>query len=192
MRDPQPRPKGTALGDNETRFHMLLDTLPFIAWVSGLDGRAQYFNQRFVDYHGFHPGPERPAGLELFYPDDRSRLQTTRRAALQTTTGYILEARLLRHDGVYRWHRIHNKPLMCAGQLQGWLGTAVDIHDVVLANELLEQRVSERTAEVETVNQRLTAEIQQRRQIEEGLRVSEAGYRMLYNRTPMALHSVNA
>jgi PAS domain S-box-containing protein len=63
---------------------------------------------------------------------------------------------------------------------------------MVHANEVLEQRVRERTAELETLNRHLTAEIQQRRQIEEGLRASETRYRRLYNRTPMALHSTNA
>jgi PAS domain S-box-containing protein len=179
------------LRDNETRFHLLLDTLPFIAFVIAPGGRAQYYNQPFVDYHGFRPGADKAARTNLLHPDDQSRLVTARRAAAASTSDYIVEARLLRHDGAYRWHRIHNKPLIRAGQLEGWLGTAIDIHDVVHTNEVLEHRVSERTLELATVNQRLTVEILQRRHTEEGLRASEARYRLLYNRTPMALHSVN-
>jgi PAS domain S-box-containing protein len=192
MPDSVPQPEGDSPGDNETRFHLLLDTLPFLAWMIAPGGRAQYYNRCFVDYHGFRPAPDKAARTALLHPDDQSRLATTRQEAAATTTEYIVEARLRRHDGAYRWHRIHNKPTMHDGHLQGWLGTAVDIHDNVLANALLEQRVNERTAEREAVNQHLTAEIQQRRQIEDGLRASEARYRMLYNRTPMALHSVDA
>jgi PAS domain S-box-containing protein len=178
--------------DDETRFHLLLDTLPFVAFVIAPDGRAEHYNQHFVDYHGFRPGPEQADRTGLHHPEDQPRLIAARRSAAATISEYIVEARLLRHDGAYRWHRIHNKPLIRAGgQVEGWLGTAVDIHDVVHANEVLEQRVRERTAELETANQRLIAEIQQRRQIEEGLRANEARYRMLYNRTPMALHSVD-
>ncbi|MEA2767707.1 MAG: hypothetical protein QOD93_669, partial [Acetobacteraceae bacterium] len=52
--------------------------------------------------------------------------------------------------------------------------------------------MSERTTELEIANRRLTAEIEQRQRTEEGLRASEARYRLLYNRTPMALQSVDA
>src|SRR5580704_7182201 len=177
--------------DNETRFHLLLDTLPFVAFVIAPGGRARYYNQRFIDYHGFRPGSDKTARTDLLHPDDRSQLVTARRSAAATTSEYIVQARLLRHDGAYRWNRIHNKPLVRNGRLEAWLGTAVDIHDVLHANEILEQRVSERTAELEAVNRHLTDEIIQRRQIEEDLRASEARYRLLYNRTPMALHSVD-
>jgi PAS domain S-box-containing protein len=63
---------------------------------------------------------------------------------------------------------------------------------VIHTKEVLEQRVSERTTELEIANRRLTAEIEQRQRTEEGLRASEARYRLLYNRTPMALQSVDA
>jgi PAS domain S-box-containing protein len=179
------------LGDNETRFHLLLDTLPFIAFVIAPGGRAKYYNQAFVDYHGFDPGDDIVARTSLLHPDDQVRLVSSRQQAAASCTGYVVEARLRRHDGIYRWHRIHNKPLIRDGELISWLGTAVDIHDVLNANELLERRVRERTPELEALNQHLAAEIQQRKRTEEGLRASEARYRLLYNRTPMALHSTN-
>jgi PAS domain S-box-containing protein len=191
MNDQVVGPEGGGLRDSETRFHLLLDTLPFIAFVIAPGGRAEYYNQRFVDYHGFRPGPDTASRNGLLHPDDRSLLVDARQGGAATVSEYIVEARLLRHDGVYRWHRIHNKPLIRGGNLAGWLGTAVDVHDVVRANEILEQRVGDRTAELETVNRHLTAEIQQRLQVEDGLRASEARYRLLYNRTPMALQSVN-
>jgi PAS domain S-box-containing protein len=178
--------------NSEARFHLLLDTLPFIAFVIAPDGRAEHYNQCFADYHGLLAGAEKASRTELLHPDDRAKLVAARRAGAAAGTEYIVEARLQRHDGAYRWHRIHNQPLIRAGALAGWLGTADDIHDVVHANELLEHCVSDRTAKLETVNQHLTAEILQRQRTEEGLRVSEARYRLLYNRTPMALHSVNA
>jgi PAS domain S-box-containing protein len=192
MNEPEFASIDDGLPISETRFHLLLDTLPFIAFVIAPGGRAEHYNQRFVQYHGFVPGTKTGSRTELLHPDDRPRLEGARTAGAAARTEYIVEARLRRHDGVYRWHRIHNKPLIRAGEIGGWLGTAVDIHDVVHANEVLERSVSERTAELRTVNQRLSAEIRQRQQTEEGLRASEARYRFLYNRTPMALQSVNA
>ena len=180
------------LQDNETRFHLLLDTLPFIAFIIAPGGHREYYNKAFVDYHGFRPGAEKAARTALLHPDDRSRLVAAREAGAAAGREYIVEARLLRHDGAYRWHRIHNKPLIRNGRLQSWLGSAVDIHDVVHAKDVLEQRVSERTVDLEAANRALNAEILQHRATEAGLRASEARYRLLYNRTPMALQSVNA
>ena len=177
--------------DNEARFHLLLDTIPFIAFVIAPGGRAQHYNDRFVEYHGYRPGSDKDSRTRLLHPDDRSGLMQARLSAVAAGVEYIVEARLLRHDGVYRWHRIHNKPLLRDRKVIGWLGTAVDIHDVIHAREILERRVGERTVELETVNRRLKAEIRQRQQTEEGLRASEARYRLMYDRTPMALHSVN-
>jgi PAS domain S-box-containing protein len=192
MTDQELAPTEEKLRQNETRFHLLLDTLPFIAFAIAPGGRARHYNRRFIEYHGFVPGDDKAARTALLHPEDQLRLVEQRRSGAASRNEYIVEGRLRRHDGAYRWHRIHNKPLIDVGDLVGWLGSAVDIHDVVLANEALEHRVAARTAELETLNRQLTAEIAQRRQTEEGLRVSEARYRLLYHRTPMALQSVDA
>jgi PAS domain S-box-containing protein len=178
--------------DGQTRFQLLLETLPHIAFVLQPGGQAEYYNQNFIRYLGFIPGPDRTARDALIHPDDRGRVEAARIAAASASTEYIVEIRLPRHDGAYRWHRIHNKPLIRDGRVILWIGTAVDIHDIHQANEALEQRVRQRTADLEVANQRLTAEIQQRRHTEDVLRDSELRYRMMYNRTPMALQSVDA
>jgi PAS domain S-box-containing protein len=178
--------------DNASPLHLLLNTLPFIAFMIAPGGRAEHYNQTFIDYHGFVPGDDTASRAMLLHPDDQSLLVSTRQSAAASQGEYVVEARLRRHDGVYRWHRIHNKPLIRAGDLIGWVGSAVDIHDMVHANEILELRVAERMVELETVNRQLTDEVLQRQRSEEGLRASEQRYRLLYNRTPMALQSVDA
>jgi PAS domain S-box-containing protein len=192
MNDPGHGPIDEGIPENERQLYLLLDTLPFIAFVIAPGGQAKHYNQKFIEYHGFTPNDDKADRTALLHPDDQALLASTRLSSAKSRTEYIVEARLRRHDGVYRWHRIHNKPLIRTGDLIGWLGSAVDIHDVVHANEILELRVGERMVELEAVNRRLTAEILQRQRTEEGLRTSEARYRGLYNRTPMALQSVDA
>jgi PAS domain S-box-containing protein len=51
-------------------------------------------------------------------------------------------------------------------------------------NESLEQRVTERTAELVRVNKELETEIAERRQMEETLRISESKYRLLHDNLP--------
>ena len=71
-----------------------------------------------------------------------------------------------RHDGVYRWHRIRNRPIRVEGEIVFWLGTAVDVDDMREANAVLERRVAERTAELEAANRRLAAQIDEREKAE--------------------------
>lgn len=192
MSDPIPAPPGQPLLEKNGPFQLLLETLPHMAFVIWPEGQAAYYNRIFIDYLGFLPGPDIASRTALHHPDDQPVLERARAAGVAASTDYVVEARVRRRDGVWRWHRIHNKPLLREGRPIAWLGTAVDIHDFREANETLERRVREHTAELEIANQQLTAEIQQRQEAEKVLRDSEARYRTLYNRTPMALHSVDA
>src|SRR5207244_13614107 len=86
---------------------------------------------------------------------------------------YPVEVRLRRHDGVYRWHRVHNRPIRFNRRIEFWLGTAVDIEDLREANALLERRVAERTAELEAANRHLAAQIDEREKAEAQLRQAQ-------------------
>ena len=190
--DPTSEPSGQAFLEENGLFQLLLETLPHMAFVIWPGGQAAYYNQVFLNYLGFHPRPDKASRTALQHPDDQPVLEAARKAAVASLSDYVVEARMRRYDGVWRWHRIHNKPLLRDGQPVAWLGTAVDIHDFREANEALERRVREHTAKLEITNQKLTIEIQQRQLTEQVLRDSETRYRMLYNRTPMALQSVDA
>jgi PAS domain S-box-containing protein len=155
-------------------FILLPDTLPFPAFVVTADGPA-YYNEAFVTYVGFRPGSSYADRTALHHPDEQPILEAARNAGAKADVDYVVEARLRRSDGEYRWHRIHNKPLFECGRRVAYLGTTIDIHDPRLLNDLLEARVRERTSELEKANRSLI----------EG----EARYRALYNRTPVALHS---
>ena len=151
-----------ALRDSEARFRSMLEALPQIAFVLGPDDLAVYYNRQFRDYAGWTIGPSLADRLMLFAPEDRPRIIASRREAIAVGAEYLVEARMLRHDGVYRWHRVQNRPMYADGRVDYWLGTAVDIDDIRHANELLERRVAERTAELENANSRLAAQIAER------------------------------
>jgi PAS domain S-box-containing protein len=184
-------PDGVALADllggvtGEAFIRAMLDTLPQIAFVIRPDGSAEYYNRALRDFAGAVLGSDMLSRTALLHPEDRERLLAARAAAVAIGSAYTVEARLRRHDGVYRWHIIRNAPMDRAGATVAWLGTAVDVDDMRRANELLEQQVAERT-------ERLSAQIAERARAQAVLEDSEARYRALYNRTPMALHSVDA
>ena len=161
-------PDFSAIANDPVR--LLLETLPHIAFLIAPGGRAIFYNHRFRDYAGPGLGPTAADRTSLQHPEDRKNLVRARTEGAGAGEDYIVEGRLRRHDGVYRWHRIHNKPMYRDDVVVAWLGTAVDIHDIREANAALERRVEERTAELERSRER---------------------FRMLYDRTPMALQSVD-
>jgi PAS domain S-box-containing protein len=161
-------------------FRAVLDALPQIAAIIRPDGMAEFHNRALRDYAGAALGVDRRARLALVHPEDRARIAQ----AVAAGGAYTLEARLRRQDGVFRWHVIRAAPLG-GGDALAWLATAADIDDVRRADERLDREVAERT-------ERLRAQIDERARAQSVLADSEARYRALYNRTPMALHSVDA
>ncbi|MBV9553623.1 MAG: PAS domain-containing protein, partial [Alphaproteobacteria bacterium] len=174
FRDIHDRKRAEArLRDSEERFRSMLEALPNIAFVIGPDGDAVYYNRQFRDYVGEPLGPGLDDRNALLHPDDLPQLVEARREAVEAGVEYMVEVRMRRHDGAYRWHRIQNRTMHSEGGVAYWLGTAVDIEDMRHANELLEQRVAERTAELESANRRLASQIEEREEAEARLRQAQ-------------------
>ncbi len=156
----------TQLRQSEERLRLMVETLPDIAFVIRPDGIAEHYNRQMRAYVGRPVGPTPADRSALHPPEDREAVDRARAHAFATGTEFAVEARLRRHDGVYRWHRIRNRPIRVDGEIVFWLGTAVDIDEMREANALLERRVAERTAELEAANRRLAAQIDEREKAE--------------------------
>jgi len=157
----------------------VLDALPQVAALIRSDGIAEFYNRALRDYAGDTLGRDRRARLKLVHPMDRARVA----AAVAAGAACTIEARLRRRDGAFRWHAIYAAPVG-EGDKPAWLATASDVDDARRAEERHDRLVAERT-------ERLHVEIAERARVLSVLSDSEARYRALYNRTPMALHSVD-
>jgi signal transduction histidine kinase len=95
--------------------------------------------------------------LNYYHPDDRERLTRTWNETLrsQGAIRFDVEARMRRHDGVYRWFRVTAAAVRnTSGEIIKWAGTCTDIDEQKRAHEVLEQTVKERTARLrETVHE---------------------------------------
>ncbi|HZB91009.1 MAG TPA: PAS domain S-box protein, partial [Stellaceae bacterium] len=174
-----------ALRYSDQRFHAMLEAMPQIAFVIRSDGIAEYYNRYFIDYVGHPIGLDPEARTALQHPDDQGRLARARLEGALEDREYVVECRIRRRDGAYRWHVIRNAPLRRDGRTVAWLGTAVDIDDMRQAeetlrrvNDELERRVVERTRDLADANQRL--------------RVSEESQRALFRKAPVPMHSLDA
>ena len=129
----------SALRESEVQYRILADALPQLVWVvEGDTGEASYVNRRFTEYYG-SIGASRAARLARNHPDDAGRMEAAWATARFRREGYAVEGRLRRHDGVYRWHRLVMKPVHSSGTVIQWLGTALDIDDLVEARNRLEE-----------------------------------------------------
>lgn len=155
-----------ALQESESAFRTLADAVPQMVWATRPDGWNTYFNQNWVDYTGLSLEESHGDGWSKpFHPDDRVRAQEAWRKATAGESKYSLEARLRRKDGVYRWWLVRGEPLRDqSGTIVKWFGTCTDIHDLKVAEaelrasrDNLEQRVDERTSELQSANRELEA-----------------------------------
>jgi formate hydrogenlyase transcriptional activator len=141
---------GCPLNTPEHQNRAIIDAIPTLAWSAHLDGSAEFFNQRWLDYTGLSAEMARNWGWTVaLHSDDLSELVDYWRSILASGEPGEIEARLRRHDGVYRWFLFRATPSFDEdGKLVKWFGTNTDIDDRKHAECLLsgENHVLEMTA----------------------------------------------
>src|SRR5215475_3553216 len=105
----------------------LIDALPELGWTALPDGRAEFLNQRWLDYTGMTT--ERAVGsgwADAIHPDDRKGLVEHWQSCAASGTPVDAEARMRRYDGAYRWFLFRANPLRDeAGKISRWFGANI-------------------------------------------------------------------
>ncbi|HEY6803703.1 MAG TPA: PAS domain S-box protein [Pyrinomonadaceae bacterium] len=175
--------------ESEQRHRELTDAMPQMTWSTTAEGVADYYNEKWYAYTGMTPGEESSdSWRQVVHPSDIDPMVQRWEKSIATGDVYETECRFKNHaTGEYRWHLIRGVPLTSEGRIIKWFGTCTDIDDhkktenaLVRAQAELEERVAGRTAELAISNLELTAEIQDRKQMERALRESEERYRDLF------------
>jgi PAS domain S-box-containing protein len=101
-------------------------------WETDAAGVNLYQSPSWYHYIGEGPGSSYGQGwLDYYHPDDRAALLAAWTRSLRSPDEpYDIEARIRRHDGVYRRFRIQGAPLRTSdGRVVKWVGTCTDIEE---------------------------------------------------------------
>lgn len=124
---------------SEAKLRQVIDTIPTLAWCNLPDGPNEFLNKGWHEYTGLSPEESHGWGWQgAFHPEDLPSLMKRWRELLVSGEPGEIEARLRRHDGVYRWFLIRVEPFRDdTGKILRWYGTSTDIEDRKRAEEAL-------------------------------------------------------
>jgi PAS domain S-box-containing protein len=114
---------------SEGLFRLVADSLPLLVWISGPDKRCTYFNKPWLDFTG------RPFESEIgdgwtdgVHAADLAHCLNTYTRAFDRREPFMIEYRLRRDDGEYRWVLDNAAPLFDPdGSFAGYIGACFDV-----------------------------------------------------------------
>ncbi len=126
---------------SEAWLRRIIDTIPAQAYCNLPDGTNEFSNQRWQDFTG--QSSEESSGWgwqDAYHPADLPRTMEKWRALLAAGEPGEAQARLRRHDGVYRWFLFRCEPLRDeSGEIVRWYGVNTDIDDLKRTEEKLRE-----------------------------------------------------
>ena len=165
LQEPQATPDIVQrLRETEDRFKVMADSSPVMLWMSAVDSNCYFFNKPWLDFTGRTLEQEIGSGWsEGVHFEDFQHCLDTYLDHFNARQPFRMRYRLRRHDGQYRWLLDTGVPRYSPdGTFMGFVGSCIDIQEMVEANEALEnlnatleRRVGERTAQLADANREL-------------------------------------
>jgi formate hydrogenlyase transcriptional activator len=120
---------------------LLVDRIPAFTWSTHPDGSVEFVNQRWREYAGLSAEQSQGWGWQTaIHPEDLPSLMEKQRELLRSGEPGDIEARMRRHDGVFRWFLIRFEPFRDeTGKIAMWYGVSTDIEDLKQTEEKLRE-----------------------------------------------------
>jgi PAS domain S-box-containing protein len=153
-----------AVRESEERFRTMADSIPQLAWIAKPDGSIHWYNRRWYEYTGTTPEEMEGWGWQKVHdPAILPRVMEGWTAAIAAGERFEMEFPLRGADGQFRAFLTRVQPLKDSeGRVLQWVGTNTDVDEMKRAraqiqqlNTELEQRVIDRTAQLELANREL-------------------------------------
>ncbi len=134
-------------GDGSSRpvqsldIRLFVDRIPAFTWSAHADGSVEFVNQRWREYAGLSPQESQGWGWQVaIHPEDLPSLMRRWRELLIAGEPGEIEARMRRHDGIFRWFLIRFEPFRDeTGKVVMWYGVSADIEDLKQSQERLRE-----------------------------------------------------
>lgn len=126
------------LEESEAKFRFLSECLPQQVWTADGNGGIDFINNCLQTYLSWEiedlSQPTWESGgynwLKYIHSDDFPVVKAAWNLALLNGDQLTTECRILRRDGIYRWHLNSAIPFKSGGKIVKWLGTNTDIEDI--------------------------------------------------------------
>lgn len=183
-----------SLRHSEAMFRLLADMSPAFTYITDLDAADPllYYNRAVSSLSGYsYEEIEKMNPWTIYHPDDIPMMQERGRNRLlgqEVPRNY--EVRFIKKDGTIGYGMLNSARIQWEGE-KALITVIHDItdqknllHKLTQARDQLEITILERTSELIKVNKDLYTEINERKQIEEELRQSEANFEKLAEASP--------
>jgi PAS domain S-box-containing protein len=129
------------LHESEQHFRLVVDKVPVLMWMSGVNRLWTFFNQCWLDFTGLSMEHEIGEGWASgVHPEDVAHCLETYLGAFDARLSFEMEYRLKRFDGKYRWIVNYGVPRFeTDGTFCGYIGSCIDITDRKLSETSFEE-----------------------------------------------------
>jgi len=129
------------LRESEGRFRTVADAAPVLIWMSGVDKLCTFFNKPWLEFTGRSLEEEIGNGwTEGVHPDDLPECFKLYVEAFDARRAFVMQYRLRRHDGKYRWVSDQGVPRFNAqGNFAGYIGSCVDVTELLNKEQALRE-----------------------------------------------------
>ena len=120
---------GSSRSEQSLDIRLVVDRIPAFTWSAHPDGSVEFVNQRWREYAGLSLEESQGWGWQVaIHPEDLPSLMQKWRGLLISGEAGDVEARMRRHDGVFRWFLIRFEPYRDeTGRIVMWYGVSTDI-----------------------------------------------------------------
>ena len=142
------------LRESESRFQIVADAAPVLIWMAGVDKLCTFFNKPWLEFTGRTMERELGNGwAEGVHQDDLERCLQVYTSAFDARQTFVMQYRLRRSDGAYRWISDQGVPRHDPqGRFAGYIGSCVDVTELVNKDQALRESEERMRVAAEAVN----------------------------------------